>query len=132
MVLRSFKSQYFGCLSRTAGSQRILLTDTTSFHVPKYTQFMIFSTHLPLNRHYNKLLSGSTSGFKILMINCIDKNKKNIINCNSWKKFPLDNRQPSKALKNNRRPSKSANFNHQQSLTVIEGLNGGVAELHPH
>ena len=33
----------FSCLSRTAGSQRIVLTGTTSFHVPKYTNFTVFS-----------------------------------------------------------------------------------------
>ena len=52
----------------------------------------------------------------MLMTNCIDKNKKVNINFNSWKKFPLDSRQPSKALKINRQPSKSAaKFNRQPS-----------------
>ena len=38
-VLRSSKSHYYcSCSSRTAGSQRIVLTGTTSFHVPKYTR----------------------------------------------------------------------------------------------
>ena len=48
-VSRSFKSHYFSCSSRTAGSQRIVLTGTTSFHVPKNTHFTVFSTHLRLN-----------------------------------------------------------------------------------
>ena len=77
MVWGCFKSQYFSCSSRTAGSQRrVFLTGSTSFHIPKYTHFTVFSSHLLLNWHYNRLLSGSTSGFKLLMINCIDKNKK--------------------------------------------------------
>ena len=111
-VSRSFKSHYFSYSSRTAG---IFLTGTTSFHVPKYTQFTVFSTHLPLNFHYNGLLSGSTSGFKISMINCIDKKKKVNINFNSWGKSPLDNHQPSKALRFNRQPSNRAKFNRQPS-----------------
>ena len=37
MVLRSFKCHSFNSSSRTAGSQRIVLSGTTSFHVPKYT-----------------------------------------------------------------------------------------------
>ena len=78
--------KWFSC-----SSQRIFLTGRTSFHVPKYTQCTVFSTHLLLNRHYNRLLSGGTSGFKILMINYVDQNKKVNINFNSWKKFPLDN-----------------------------------------
>ena len=41
-ALRSFKS-------RTAGSQRIFLTGITSFHVPKYTHFRVFSTLLLLD-----------------------------------------------------------------------------------
>ena len=90
-VLRSFKSQCFSLSSRTAGSQRIFLTGTTCFKVPKYIQFTVFSTHLLLNCHYNQLVYGRTSGFKILMINCTDKSKKGNINFNSWKKFTLDN-----------------------------------------
>ena len=35
-VTGSFKSHYFGWSSQTASSQRIVLTGTTSFHVPKY------------------------------------------------------------------------------------------------
>ena len=46
---KSFKSHYFSCSSLTPGSQRILLTTgSTSFHVPKYTHFTVFSTHLAL------------------------------------------------------------------------------------
>ena len=57
--LRSFKPHYFSCSSRTAGSQRIVLIGTASFHVYRYTHFMVFSTHLLLNWHYNRLLSVS-------------------------------------------------------------------------
>ena len=110
----------FSCSSRTAGSQRIILTGTTSFHFPKNTHFTVSSTHLRLNWHFNCLLPGNTSGFKILMINCIDRNKKVNMNFNSWKKSSLDNRQSSKTLKFNRQPSKSAKFNRQPS------------KLHPH
>ena len=121
MVVRSFQYlKIFQLLISDCGLSKNLFTSATSFHVPKYTQFTVFSTHLLLNRHYNRLLTGSISGFKILMINCIDKNKKVNINFNSWKKFPLDNRQPSKALKFNSQPSKSAKFNRQPS------------KLHPH
>ena len=35
-ITRYFKSHYFSWSSRTAGSQRIVLTGTTGFHVPKY------------------------------------------------------------------------------------------------
>ena len=58
------------------------------------------------------------------MVNCNDKNKKVDINFNSWRKFPLDNRQPSKALKFNRQLSKSAKLNRQPSKsdTPIETL----------
>ena len=34
---------------------------------------------------------------------------------NSWTKFPLNKRQPSKALKFSRQPSKSEKINHQPS-----------------
>ena len=101
-VSRSFKSHYFSCLFWTASSQRIVLAGTTSFHVPKYTHFTVFFSNLPLNWHYNRLPPANTSNFKILMINYIDKNKKVNINFNSCKKFSLDIRQPSKALKFNR------------------------------
>ena len=47
--LRSLKSHYFSCSSRNAGSQRIVLTGTTSFHGPKYINFTVFSSHLLLN-----------------------------------------------------------------------------------
>ena len=94
-VSRSCKSHYFSCSSRTVGSQRIVLTGTTSLHVPKNTHFTVFSTHLRLNWHFNWLPSGSISGFKILLINCIDRNKEVNVNFNSWKKCHLDNRQPS-------------------------------------
>ena len=51
-ALKSFKSEYFSCSSRTVGSQRIFLTGTTGFHVPKYTHFTVFSTHLLLTDIY--------------------------------------------------------------------------------
>ena len=48
------------------------------------------------------------------MINCIDKNKKVNINFKSLRKSPLDNHQPSKALKINRQPS----MQNRQNLAV--------------
>ena len=45
-ALRSFKYHFFSCSSRTAGFQRIVLTGTTSSHVPKYTHFTVFITDL--------------------------------------------------------------------------------------
>ena len=38
---------YISCSSRTAGSQRIVLTGRTSFRVPKYTYLTVFSTYFP-------------------------------------------------------------------------------------
>ena len=55
------------------------------------------------------------------MINCLDKNKKVNINFNSWKKSPLDNRQPSKALKFNRQNWQNLTVN-RQGYTHIETL----------
>ena len=60
-------SVHFSCSSWNAGFRRIVFffPVTASFHVPKYTHFTIFSTHLQLlNWHYNWLLSGSISVFK--------------------------------------------------------------------
>ena len=57
------------------------------------------------------------------MINCIDKNKKVNINIKSWKKIPLDKRQPSKALKCNRLRQYQQNLTvNRQSYTPIETL----------
>ena len=50
---------------------------------PNIVTVTAFPTHLCLNWHCNWLPSASISGFKILMINCIDKNKKVNINFNS-------------------------------------------------
>ena len=83
-VSRSFKSHYFSCSYRTAGSQRIFLTGTNSFHVLKHIHFTAFLTYLRLFCQYNWLPSESTSVYKRLMINCIDENKKSA----------LANRQP--------------------------------------
>ena len=55
-----------------------------------------------------------------LMINCIYKNKKVNINCNSWQKFSFDNRLPSKAVKCNHQPSKSAKCNRQPSKLHLD------------
>ena len=79
MISRSFKSHYFSCSFRTAGSQteRIVLTSTSSLHVPKYIYVMAFFANLYLNWQYNWFPSGSTSGYKKLMVNCIADNKKN-------------------------------------------------------
>ena len=66
------------------------------------------------------------------MINCIDKNKKVIINFNSWRKFPLDNRQPSKALKFNCQPSNGQNLTvNRQSYTPIDTLIKGQSWPRP-
>ena len=43
-VSRPLKSDYFRRSSRTAGSQRIILTGTTSFHVPNDIYFAAFFT----------------------------------------------------------------------------------------
>ena len=48
-VIGSVKSHYFSYPSRTAGSQRIVLTGTTCFHFLKYTHLTIFSTNLRQN-----------------------------------------------------------------------------------
>ena len=48
-VLRSFKCYYFSCTSWTTGSQRVVLTGTSSLHVPKYSYFTVFSTNFRLN-----------------------------------------------------------------------------------
>ena len=57
-----FQISAFQLLISVCVLSKNFLTGTASFHVPKLTS--------------SSLLSGSTSGFKILMINCIDKNKK--------------------------------------------------------
>ena len=101
---RSFKSHFFSFSSRTAGSPWIVFTGTTRFHVPKYTHFTVLSTNLRLNRQCSW-----------------HQNEKVNINFNSWKKSPLDNRQPSKALKGNRQNRHNLTVN-RQSYTSIETL----------
>ena len=61
------------------------------------------------------------------MINFTDKNKKVNINFNSGKKSPLDNRQPSKALKFNRHRQNRQNLTvSRQSCTPFETLFQGL------
>ena len=80
--LRSFKPQYFSCSSRTAGSQRIVL---------KLVQLVSMFPNILTLRYFllifSKLTLQQTSiGYKVVMINHIDKNDKvNINSVKSWK-----------------------------------------------
>ena len=71
---------------------------TTSFHVPKRT---VQLTSIWKYFWFQNINAELTALIKTKTVN---------INFNSWKKSPLDTRQPSKVLNFNLQPSKSAKF----------------------